>query len=68
MIRPQIEKHLLPMSVSAGQRPKGVLCVLLEGTGDNTQWKIKEAFNFLAVSSNCDIVFKTPRYTDYAKI
>ena len=52
----------LPTSMSAVQISGEALCVFLEGFGENMQWKMKEALNFLAISNNCEILVKNLRY------
>ena len=51
----------LSTSMSKIQMSGGVLRVLLKWFGESMQWKIKDAPNHLAISSNCEIVVKNPR-------
>ena len=68
MIKHQIWRVTpLPASVSAVQISRGAPCVL-EGFGGKMQQEIKEALNFLALLSNRDVIVKSLRYTDYAKV
>ena len=58
----------LSTSMSKIQMSGGVLHVLLEQSGENMRWKIKEAPNCSAISSNCEIVVKNLGYIGYTKV
>ncbi|XP_040478624.1 uncharacterized protein DKFZp434B061-like [Ursus maritimus] len=65
---PQSVSRRATREVSTVRVSEGAPSVLLEGFGEKVQWKIREAFHLLVVSSNCDVMVKNPGYTDYAKV